>query len=180
MTEKLMTVEECAIFAAKKHAERGYTYGDKDYSYHTYGVAGYVRKYSYLLPPHIDPDDVERAAHGHDLYEDCGMTYNDLISVGFGVNAAKMILAVSDVPGEDRIEKMYLTLPKVRREGLGAILLKMSDRAFNASQDGSMKKTYKKEYHIVKYILESRTREVFAPFWEELDELHGFGKTLTK
>jgi len=169
-----MNLEEFAAFAAKKHADRGYTYGDKPYSYHTGGVAALVRKYAYLLEDtDVDPEDVEKAAHGHDLYEDCGQTYNDLTK-RCGTNAARMILAVSDVPGEDRIEKMYLTLPKVRAAGYGAMLLKLCDRMFNGNQQGSMKNKYRAEYIIVRYILASKTRFLFGPLWKDLDKMFGY------
>jgi (p)ppGpp synthase/HD superfamily hydrolase len=175
-----LTVKECAVFAAEKHAACGQTYRGKPYSYHTGGVADYVRKYAYLLPPHVNPIVVEKAAHGHDLYEDCALSFNDLSAV-FGIKAAQYILTVSDVPGEDRVEKMYLTLPKIRRS-LGATYLKMCDRAFNSSQDGSMKKTYIAEYYIFRYALYNKTKDIFAPFWEELDKLHGYkqNKSMSK
>ena len=170
-----MTLEEFAAFAAKKHVDRGYTYADGvPYSVHLNGVANLVRKYAYLLEgTGVDPDDVEKAAHGHDLYEDCGLTFNDL-SKRCGTNAARMILAVSDVPGEDRIEKIYLTLPKVRAAGLGATLLKLCDRMFNGMQNGSMQGKYRVEYPIVRYILISRTDMVFRPLWEDLDKMFGY------
>lgn len=170
--EQLMTVEEFRKFANDKHAERGYTYDGKPYSYHTDMVAANVRRFKHLLPPHIDPIVVEMAADGHDLIEDCGVTFNDIRKLA-GKEVARLILAVSDVPGEDRVERFLLTCPKIRRN-IAAIYLKLCDTMANMGSGketgNSMYDKYQKEHPIFRYVYYEKSK-IFQEMWDELDRI---------
>lgn len=168
----MMTVAEFREYAITMHRESGKLYDGKPYETHLDMVVVNIRKNAHLLPPHIRLSDMEKAGYGHDLIEDCGLTFNDIKAVA-GEVVARLILNVSDVPGEDRIERFLLTCPKTRQD-LGAIYLKMNDRAANteySNKNGSsMSKKYKKEYGFFKYVYEPKSK-IFAEMWNHLDKL---------
>lgn len=173
MMERLMTLEEFRKFAADKHAERGYTYDGKPYLVHLEMVAANVRKYSHLLtllPFKVDPVIVEMAAYGHDLIEDCGVTFSDIKKIA-GRKVAELILTVSNVPGEDRIERFLLTSPKIRKN-IVAIFLKICDTMANMGSGkmtgNSMFEKYKKEHVIFRYVYYDKSK-IFQEMWDEME-----------
>jgi len=171
----MMTVAEFRVFAIAEHKKAGKLYDGQPYEVHLDMVAGKIKKYSRYIPGGINGlAPIEMAAYGHDLIEDCGLTYNDIKKVA-GENVARIILNVSDVPGEDRTERFLLTCVKTRRDA-SAIYLKICDRMANTEysiQNGSsMSKKYQKEYAMFKYVYEPKSKSL-AAMWKDLDEVNG-------
>ena len=123
------------------------------------------------------------AAYGHDLVEDAKQTFNDMKTI-LGVEAAKVVLRVTDVPAENRLMRHLLTMSKTV-EDHRAIILKMCDIWANATYSkengGSMYIKYVDEYQYRKPIFQSALKWytqcldqiLLTELWEELDYAHG-------
>ena len=170
---KKMNLEEFRVYANEMHKKRGYKYDEYEYSFHTNMVRKNVKRFAHLLPPHIKEEDMEMAADGHDLIEDCGVTYNDIKRRTNKV-VANLILAVSNVPGEDRVERFFLTAPKIRKS-IGAMYLKNCDTMANMSHGkrtgNSMFEKYKSEHVIYKYAFYNKSKSIFQEMWDEFDKI---------
>ncbi len=171
----ITNIEKLREFAQTKHREAGKKYGDLDYVYHLDMVHRFVSMF--LKMSRISPKDsehVRRAAYGHDLIEDVGMTYNDVSKV-FGKEEADIIFGVTDETGKNRKERLFRTLPKIGLD-IRFKILKMADRyanGWNSRENGHrMYEVYRQEYPIFRYYLKSHNSLV--TLWDMLDDLYKF------
>lgn len=174
MKEKInMNLDEFREYAHEMHKLRNYKYDEHEYSFHLIMVEDMVKKYMHLLPPHIKFTDLLMAAIGHDLIEDCGVTFNDIRRMT-NKAVAQLILAVSNVPGEDRVERFFLTAPKIRKS-IGAIFLKICDTMANMSHSkntgSSMYDKYVSEFPIFKYAFYNKSKSIFQIMWDDFEKL---------
>jgi len=89
-----------------------------------------------------------RASWGHDLIEDCRVSYND-VKNQLGQEAADIIYAVTNDKGKNRKERAGVKYYQGIRDTPGAVFVKLCDRIANV-QYGKMTKSrmfemYKKE-----------------------------------
>jgi (p)ppGpp synthase/HD superfamily hydrolase len=80
-----------------------------------------------------------RAVWGHDLIEDCRVSYND-VKNKLGQEAADIIYAVTNDKGKNRKERAGVNYYKGIRETPGAVFVKLCDRIANV-QYGKMTKS---------------------------------------
>jgi (p)ppGpp synthase/HD superfamily hydrolase len=74
-----------------------------------------------------DDEEIQCIALGHDLIEDCDVTYMDLHNAGFTPRVVEGIRALTKVPGETHDE--YLAKIKANRD---AIRVKLADLRHNS------------------------------------------------
>jgi len=175
MKEKIkkMTLDEFRVYAHEMHKLRGYKYDEHEYSFHLDMVETNVIRFAHLLPPHIKLVDMQMAATGHDLIEDCGVTYNEIL-IRTNKVVADLVLAVSDVPAENRMLRFILTAPKILKL-IGAIYLKMCDKGANMGHSlrtgSGMYDKYKTEIPFFKYVFFGKTKNIFQPMWDWLEAM---------
>lgn len=117
-------------------------------------------------------------AWGHDMLEDCPISYNDL-KKQFGEVVAEIIYCVTDELGRNRKERKAKTLPKIK-SNLEAIPIKLADRIANVrnslKKNHSMLGAYAKEHEEFKnqlYLIngEIHPDERVEALWNTLDKL---------
>lgn len=119
------------------------------------------------------------ASRLHDIMEDCGWTYNDIMKE-FGKDVADLVYRVTDFKGHNRRERKPDQLYIEMRENLRATILKIADRIANARASvlngDSMGDTYKQEYAHFREMLKPScmVNGCTTPMWNELDELMDF------
>jgi (p)ppGpp synthase/HD superfamily hydrolase len=132
----------------KKHADTNHMYDTYlPYSFHLRMVAHTAEKYKHLLDNLLDyytgkqefaRDDNSitlriacmRAVWGHDLIEDCRVSYND-VKHELGQEAADIIYAVSNEKGKTRKERANAAYYEGIRKTPGAVFVKLCDRIAN-------------------------------------------------
>jgi hypothetical protein len=151
--------------------------------FHVDKVVYAVETYQDIFIYATDKSITIAAAYGHDLVEDAKQTFNDMKSI-IGVEAAKVVLRVTDVPAENRLMKHLLTMGKTI-EDHRAIILKMCDIWANATYSktsgGTMYIKYVDEYQYrkpifqsaLKWYVSSLDQILLTELWEELDYAHG-------
>lgn len=137
-------------WAISQHSETNHLY-DKylPYAFHLNMVAAVCREFRHLES--VDPDwwnMLEAACYGHDLIEDCRVTYNDCIEF-MGRSATEIIYAVTNEKGRNRSERANDKYYEGIRKTPGAVFVKLCDRIANVRYSkmvqGSMLEKYKKE-----------------------------------
>lgn len=131
---------EARDFALKVHA--GQLYGEVPYVDHLDYVAYYAELFS-------GDDLLVAAAYLHDVLEDTGTTYEELLNK-FGEDIANLVQAVTSPRAQTRREKVAAALPQIRAAGERAVFLKLCDRIANVTaseEDGPPEKflMYKSE-----------------------------------
>lgn len=141
------------VWAIDQHRNTNHLY-DKivPYEYHLHMVAREVVRH--MLVAGIQPvghnEVLVNAAYGHDLIEDCRITYNDLLEAGAGHEVAEIIYALTDDKGKNRAERgnegHYARLVQVP----GAAFVKFCDRIANVRYskfaESSMFEKYRREH----------------------------------
>lgn len=127
-------------WAIAQHRDTNHLY-DKviPYEYHLHMVAREVvrhyngKKVSAATLGTEDPDlaILIDAAYGHDLIEDCRITYNDLLEKGASVEVAEIIYALTDDKGKNRTERGNVEHYKRLVQVPGAAFVKFCDRIAN-------------------------------------------------
>lgn len=128
----MMNKDQRIIWAISQHEETNHKY-DKilPYSFHLAMVAMCATKYITLInEPYRE--DVICAAWGHDLIEDCRVTYND-VKNQMGEYTANIIYAVTNPKGKNRAERGNVQFYQEMHKVNGAIFVKLCDRLANAS-----------------------------------------------
>jgi len=151
-SEYLNNVYPYAIsWIIEQHERVNQKYGnDMPYSLHLAMVASNAKKYMYLLPDKEDifEEHIMQAAWGHDLIEDCRLTYNDVKEI-LGWQTADIIYAVTNGKGKNRAERASEQHYAEMRDCFGAVFIKLCDRIANASYSAAtysrMAEVYKKE-----------------------------------
>ena len=113
--------EKAKTYAEIKH--KGQTHGTRPFITHLTEVVNALHEFGYK------DDDLTAAAWLHDVVEDTEVTIEEIYSE-FGDRVGDLVDALTDGPGETRLEKKqkpYATIPNVP----GAVLVKLADRIAN-------------------------------------------------
>lgn len=158
---------ESFAWCIDQHASTNHMYDTYlPYEFHLRMVAHVANKYKGLLDDTVDyytgkkeydrGSDVTvtlrtacmQAAWGHDLIEDCRVSYND-VKTHLGQEAADIIYAVTNEKGKNRAERANDKYYEGIRNTKGAVFVKLCDRIANvqySKMTGSrMFEMYKKE-----------------------------------
>ncbi len=150
-----------------QHTETNHMYDTYlPYEFHLRMVAHVADKYRHLLDDKVDyftgirvidrgndrtvtlRSACLRAAWGHDLIEDCRVSYNDVKSI-LGQEAADIVYAVTNEKGKNRNERANDKYYEGIRNTPGAVFVKLCDRIANvqySKMTGSrMFEMYRKE-----------------------------------
>jgi (p)ppGpp synthase/HD superfamily hydrolase len=176
-------ISKIALYAEKCYKDANCEYGvGESYMTHIDMVVGYVNFYKDIFSRPMDVEVMIGAAYCHDLMEDAKQTYNNISSVA-GKKVADVVLAVTDVPAENRLMKHLLTMGKTVKD-YRAIILKMCDILANATYSmasgSSMHAKYVEEYQYRKPIFQKALawykgdldQEVLQQLWNSLDDAH--------
>ena len=141
-------------YARKSHDDANCTYDGKSYMVHVLMVVYNIREYSLIFKNEDDINTAIGAAYLHDLQEDARQTHNDISKIA-GKDVADVVLAVTDVPAENRLMRHLLTMPKTVKDHR-AIILKMCDilanAGFSKTKGSGMHAKYIEEYEYRKPI----------------------------
>lgn len=172
-----------AKYAEQCHANANCEYGKgESYMVHINMVVDLITAYSDVFKNPEDSRCAIKAAFCHDCIEDTKESYNDISAV-IGIDAANIVLAVTDAAGKNRLMKHLLTMSKTVLD-YRAIILKMCDICSNATYSkktgSSMHKKYVEEYQYRKPIFkkalswysEELNQNVLDLLWTELDKAH--------
>jgi len=171
-------------FAKKAHDDTNCKYDGKNYYTHISMVENIVDTYSLIFINEYDYKVTRDAASLHDTIEDAQLSFNDVKDAS-NPDVASIVLAVTDVPAENRLMRHLLTMHKTVKD-FRAIILKLCDIYANASYSfahgSSMYKKYVEEYQyrrpIFKKALSWYEKELnmenVDKLWNSLDEIHGY------
>jgi (p)ppGpp synthase/HD superfamily hydrolase len=163
-----------ANWAIQKHRDTNHLYDSNlPYEFHLEMVVREVEEYCKkvtLTRPLLEIELVH-AAWGHDLIEDCRVSYNDIIKEEVP-QVADIIYACTNNKGKSRSERADTTYYKGIRATPGASIVKVCDRIANVKYGvltGSrMPLMYKAENaHFKKELMSEET----APLFRKLDRL---------
>ena len=169
--------------ARKQYNDANCKYGNNEYIYHIDMVSDAIEKYQNVFINQNDYFNTYVASLFHNSIEDARQTFNDMKGI-IGIEAARVVLRVTDVPAENRLMKHLLTMGKTV-EDHRAIILKMCDIWANATYSktsgGTMYIKYVDEYQYRKPIFQSALKWytqcldqiLLTELWEELDYAHG-------
>ena len=114
-----------------------------------------------------------RATWGHDLIEDCRVSYNDVMNK-LGQEAADIIYAVTNEKGKNRHERANKKYYEGIYETPGGVFVKLCDRIANVQYSkmtkSRMYEMYKKEHSDFEYLLYSNGHYT-QPMWDYLNNL---------
>jgi (p)ppGpp synthase/HD superfamily hydrolase len=170
-------------YAEKCHDDANCKYAGGSYMIHVDKVVYVIETYQDIFLRPIDAEITKAAAYGHDLIEDAKQTVSEIKEI-MGIDAARVVLRVTDVPAENRLMKHLLTMGKTV-EDYRAIILKMADIWSNATfskiSRSSMYDKYVEEYKYrkpifqlgLKWYIEFLDQEILKQLWAELDYAHG-------
>ena len=168
--------------ARKQYNDANCKYDNMEYIYHIDMVISVLNKYHNVYKKSIDINDTIIASLYHDSIEDAKQTYANIFDVA-GKEIADIVLAVTDVPAENRLMKHLLTMGKTVKD-YRAIILKMCDilanTKYSKSHCDSMFNKYYKEYSYRKPIFQQAlvwykkylNEDILKLMWEELDEIY--------
>ena len=181
-------IEPYRKICAKFHEDVNHTYGDNPYSYHLSMVESFAL---FCLKDKdvrdkLKGDDIRNiliACWGHDLIEDCRLTYNDVVE-HFNVEVADMVYALTNEKGKTRLERASEKYYNEMKRVPFAVFVKLCDRAANVSysikvNNERMYQKYVDEYSKFKSLLyDESSLEFFLheAMWKTLDKLHDKSK----
>ena len=157
MINRITIVQAAREYGQRVHDAAGCTYGDdnKGYIIHLDDVHSNVFEFKEVFVYDNDKWNTRAAAYTHDTIEDAQQTFND-VKIATNKDVAKITLAVTDVPEENRLLRHLMTLPKIVKD-YRAIILKLCDLMANSSYGkgvkNSMYKKYQKEWTYKRYVL---------------------------
>ena len=147
-------------------------------------VSDAIEKYQNVFINQNDYFNTYVASLFHDSMEDAKQTFSNMKNI-IGIEAARVVLRVTDVPAENRLMKHLLTMGKTV-EDYRAIILKMCDIWANATYSktsgGIMYIKYVDEYQYRKPIFQMALNKWYVQYldqvlllklWAELDYAHG-------
>jgi len=155
----------------QQHKRVQQKYDDLPYHIHLQDVVKFIKKYKYLIPEE-DFDNVLIAGWGHDIQEDTGCTYNDIVKA-LGKIPADIIYAVSNEKGHNRKERANDKYYDGIRENNLALYVKLCDRLANltfSKHHGhtDMYKTYQKENE---YFRNKLYNGMYDEIWDVIDKI---------
>jgi (p)ppGpp synthase/HD superfamily hydrolase len=123
-------------------------YDSKDYFVHIEMVEDLLIKHKKIFKLESDYNNTIIASWFHDVIEDCSTSYEDILEISNN-DAAAIVLAVTDVPAENRLVKHLLTMIKTVKD-YRAIVLKLCDilanTVYSKEHCNKMYFRYVKEY----------------------------------
>lgn len=141
------------------------------YEFHLRMVAQVFQDFKRLIPESHFLGSVETACWGHDLIEDCRVSYNDCMEK-LGKYESDIIYAVSNEKGKSRKERASDKYYEGIRNTEGAIFVKLCDRIANIQYSkltkSRMFEMYKKEN---KEFIEKLYDSQYEPMFTYLDSL---------
>ena len=135
----MTNAEKAKQYAEQKH--QGQLHGTRPFMMHLNEVVGALHEFGYL------DDDLTAAAWLHDVVEDTPVEIEEIYQE-FGQRIGDLVDALTDGPGDTRIEKKqkpYKTIPNVK----GALLVKLADRIANVRRtiaEGPSADRYRQTY----------------------------------
>lgn len=160
-----------------KHRDTNHFYDTYlPYEFHLRMVAQACKDFEGLLQQN-EVQDCRIACWGHDLIEDCRVSYND-VKQRFGVGVAEIIYAVTNEKGKNRAERGNEKYYQGIRSNERAIFVKLCDRIANV-QYSSMTKSrmygmYKEEHDkFCQLIGRGQEGKRFETMFSYLDQLFG-------
>jgi (p)ppGpp synthase/HD superfamily hydrolase len=125
-----MELQQITDWCIDKHKSTNHMY-DKylPYEFHLRMVEHAFYDWHHLLPNNTDLD-VLKACWGHDLIEDCRVSYNDC-TARMSRNSADIIYAVTNEKGKNRLERANSKYYEGIRSTPGAVFVKLCDRIAN-------------------------------------------------
>jgi (p)ppGpp synthase/HD superfamily hydrolase len=150
----MINLEKIKGFAQKIYNDANCEYNGGNYFIHINMVKDIFNSHVLIYKNKLDIEPTIGAIFLHDGIEDAKLTYNNICEV-CGKDVADIVLAVTDVPAENRLMRHLLTMPKTVKD-YRAIILKMCDIYANAQYSkehgSSMYKKYVEEYEYRKPI----------------------------
>jgi (p)ppGpp synthase/HD superfamily hydrolase len=150
----MINLEKIKEFAQKSYDDANCKYDGGNYFIHINMVVNFVKTHQSIFKINEDIEITIGAAFCHDLVEDAKQTYNDIKNIS-NKDVADVVLAVTDVPAENRLLRHLFTMPKTVRD-YRAIILKMCDiyanTQYSKEHGSSMYKKYVEEYEYRKPI----------------------------
>jgi hypothetical protein len=167
----------------ESHWNTNHKYGDKPYHYHLYEVYDAALEIIDSFEEEVTDEEFKTiilSCMGHDLMEDCRLTYNDMVR-DFGVEIAEVVYALTNEKGKTREERANDKYYKGILEVPIATFVKICDRMANTKysleyKNDRMFEKYKKEYPKFKgYLYNENSKYFFLEKvgWDKLDELYG-------
>ena len=141
------------------------------YSFHLKAVKSQVNYFKHLLNLG-DIDLAQMGADGHDLIEDCRITYNELLNM-IGKEVADIIFACTELRGRSRDERHGQLYYDTLKESRLGTFVKLCDIIANAKmgllENSNMYYKYQKEFHHVK---EQLYREEFKEMFDYMEKIY--------
>lgn len=178
----MINLEKIKEFAQKSYDDANCKYDGENYFTHINMVVEILNNHVNIFKNPDDYVNTLAACYLHDTSEDCRKTHNDIINIS-NKDVADIVLAVTDVPAENRLMRHLLTMPKTVKD-YRAIILKMCDIYANAQYSkehgSSMYKKYVEEYEyrnpIFKKALgwykDNFNMDEVEKLWMKLDYVH--------
>jgi (p)ppGpp synthase/HD superfamily hydrolase len=146
LTSKLKDMEDKILWCIEQHRKTNHFYDTYlPYEFHLRMVIQVCHDFKQLSPSLYVS---ELACWGHDLIEDCRVSYNDC-KEHLGADAANIIYAVSNEKGKNRKERANEKYYEGIRNTEGATFVKLCDRIANVQYSkltkSKMFEMYKKE-----------------------------------
>jgi (p)ppGpp synthase/HD superfamily hydrolase len=143
-----MSLYKTQNWCIEQHRDTNHMYDQYlPYEFHLRMVVEAYKDFKHLLPENLltredscyhnsfetvdeTHDAIEKACWGHDLIEDCRVSYND-VNRQLGYNAANIVYAVTNEKGKTRSERANATYYEGIRNTPGAVFVKLCDRIAN-------------------------------------------------
>lgn len=165
-------LHKASYFAFKTHHSVRQRYNDKyPYYYHIKMVTGFITLFKTLLNEN-DYNVAFKAGCGHDLIEDCRLTYNDVKEL-YGVEVADVVFACTELRGKNRSERHGPEYIKGLQDSRLGTYVKICDIIANMTMGlrtgSSMLKKYRKEYpHTREKLFRQEFEELFLTLERDL------------
>lgn len=183
MKDKLVKIID---FAAKAYDDANCKYDNNNYFVHVKMVVDNISNHEKIFLNKTDFEYTLAAGYLHDVIEDAKITYNDILKVA-SKDVADIVLAVTDVPGRNRLMRHLLTMNKTVND-YRAIILKLCDilanTTYSKNNKNSMFDKYVQEYQYRKPIFQQALKwyseylsyDALLSLWIELDNAHDVWK----
>jgi hypothetical protein len=163
-------IEKAKEFALKSHRAVNQKYDHHDYEFHLRAVVDNANKWIHLIPEE-DRDDVIAGCWVHDVIEDTGKSYNEVLKATNWM-VAEYSYTLTTEKGRNRKERANTKYYTEIRKFEHASFIKLCDRIANVTYSkesgSSMFKKYKEEFIFMYGLLwDSR----FEKMWDELYEI---------
>jgi GTP pyrophosphokinase len=175
MSYTLEDYKRSQSFAQQAHAYKLASSDANYYKHHLEDVCEVLQRFGFDPETHSDPDFcnlLRIAGQLHDVLEDTPIDYS-VLEKEFSTEVAKLVFAVTDEGGSNRIERKERTYPKIKSYGTPAIILKLADRIANVESCLNSKDSRYKMYLKEKSKFEEalRVQGELTELWDYLNSL---------